>query len=67
MWAKAKAFIGNLWGKTTTFLLSGGVVILADPNVLAFAAQYPSVARGLQFLGLLILVARFTAPPPAKV
>lgn len=64
---KFKAFIGNLWGRTTTFLLSAGVIVLADPNVQALAAQFPIVARGVQMLGLMMLVARLSAPPPPSV
>lgn len=65
MLAKIRAVVGNLWGATSTIVLSVGVAVMA------FAAENPQaitpeIKRGLFWLGLAVAILRAVAPPPPK-
>jgi hypothetical protein len=66
---RVRAFIGNLWGKTTTFVLGLLVVLIpylqmADPVVLQ---QFPQLRTVIFIGGLVVILLRQFAPPPPAV
>lgn len=67
--ARIREFIGDLWGKTTTWIFGSGTLVIAYLQTAGagIQAKYPWLEDFIFWGALVLLILHTIAPPPASV